>query len=304
MKLEYTLKQGEGPKSVKHILKTELRISERLVKRLKYSGQVFLNSAPARVNDIAVQGDTVTALIDFKEENINIIPQEMDVDILFEDEWLIAVNKKAGVVVHPTFNHPDGTIANALMNYFIKNNDKCLIRPVSRLDRETSGIIIFAKNQYIQDSLIKQMSSGEFKKGYLGIVHGNVSTDSATIDLPIARKPDSIMLRHVSSAGAASITHFKVLERYYDATFLEFSLETGRTHQIRVHCQSIGHSLVGDSLYPPFEHMDPCPLCSLIPRQALHSYKVEFHHPFTKIPVKLESPIPDDISSLMEILKK
>ena len=210
---------------------------------------------------------------------------------------MIAINKKAGIVVHPTSNHFSGTIANGIMYYYKQNGISKRVRPVSRLDRDTSGIIIFAKNQFIQESLIRQMKDKSFCKVYVGIVTGSLSQDKGTIDLPIERMPGSIILRHISQTGAPSITHFEVIERYPTATFVRFVLETGRTHQIRVHCQAIGHPLLGETLYSDLQ-------TNLIERQSLHSIKVSFNHPQTLKKVVLEVPLPEDINNVLEILRK
>ncbi|MCX7842779.1 MAG: RluA family pseudouridine synthase [Clostridia bacterium] len=297
MNLKYLVDEASSGKNVKQILKSKLNLSERLVKRLKYSGKVFCNGNSVYVNKVVSEGDLIEVAIDFVEDSYEVVPENIHIDILYEDDSLIAVDKKQGMVVHPTCSHQSGTIANALMHHLRKNGVQLKIRPVSRLDRDTSGVIIFAKNQYIQQSLINQMSDKSFVKEYIGIVHGEVRPAKDTINLPIARKPGSIMLRHVSPDGAPSVTHYETLERLENATLLKFKLETGRTHQIRVHCKEIGHPLLGDTLYSDF-HTD------LISRQALHSVKSKFTHPITGKPLEIVSPIPSDICFALEILKK
>lgn len=303
VKLSYITVPEDDGKAVKFILKNRLGISERLVKRLKYAGQVLCNSNPVYVDHRVKSGDIIEALVEFDEQNENILPEEINIDVIYEDESLTAINKQAGIVVHPTTYHPSGTIANALAFRNMKLGRNALIRPVSRLDRGTSGIIVFAANQYVQEKLIRQMSSGTYHKEYIGIVHGSIADKSGRIDLPIARKPDSIMLREINDSGAASVTNYELMEALDNASLLRFELETGRTHQIRVHCQAIGHALVGDTLYPqldesmPFVHAD-------IDRQALHSIKTSFLHPITNQPLELFAPIPDDILGVLEILRK
>ncbi len=297
MILKYTAKLEDQGRTVKHILKNELNISERLVKRLKYSGNIFCNSIPVRVIEVVKPGDVIEANVDFVEDAPDIIPEDIHIDIIYEDDCLIVVNKKPNIVVHPTFSHHSGTIANAIMHHMAAKGEFKKIRPVSRLDRDTSGVIIFAKNEFVQESLIRQMGNNGFKKEYIGIVHGVIKDAAGTIDLPIERKPDSIMLRHISPTGDKSITHFQVLEYLNNSTHLKFDLETGRTHQIRVHCQAIGHPLIGDSLYSDIK-------TDFIGRQALHSYKVSFTHPFSNSPMQFTAKIPDDISSLLKILRQ
>ena len=185
----------------------------------------------------------------------------------------------------------------------LQNGEKKKVRPVSRLDRDTSGIILFAKNEFIQEALIKQMKEKIFKKEYVGIVNGIIPEESGTIDLPIARKPDSIMLRHIDVSGGRSLTTFQVIKHLNEATYLKFTLETGRTHQIRVHCQAIGHPLVGETLYP---HLNSAKEKStnLINRQCLHSISISFIHPITMEVMNLSCDIPDDIKSVLNAFQK
>lgn len=298
--LKYLVDEESNGKTVKYILKNKLKLSERLVKKLKYNSRVLCNSIPVFVNTIVNTNDTIEVSIDFDEENEDIIPEDIDIDIIFEDDCFMVLNKKPNIVVHPTSSHPSGTVANAIKFYLNKKGESGKIRPVSRLDRDTSGIIIFAKNQFVQESLIRQMNSRTFKKEYVGIVHSEVKDLKGTIDLPIERKPGSIMLRHVSQAGSPSVTHFEVIEHLRNATYLRFTLETGRTHQIRVHCQAIGHPLIGDTLYTNTGTENS----GLINRQALHSWKVNFIHPLSEKAVTLTAPVPSDILRVLEILRK
>ncbi|MCX8131970.1 MAG: RluA family pseudouridine synthase [Clostridia bacterium] len=309
MILKYIVNQDSSGKNIKYILKNKLNLSERLVKKLKYSRKILCNNIPVYVNAIVNNGDIVEAHVDFTEEVSDIIPENIQISIIYEDDYLIALNKQPNIVVHPTFSHPSGTIANAIMHYLNSKNIFRKIRPVSRLDRDTSGVIIFAKNEFIQEAMIRQMTSKEFHKEYIGIVYGTVNQSQGTIDLPIDRKPGSIMLRHISPTGDRAVTHYRVVEYLKEATFLKFLLETGRTHQIRVHCQAIGHPLIGDTLYPldNEQHCIANPQFksdSYIGRQALHSQRVRFIHPFLKTEIILEAPIPDDIQRLLEILRK
>lgn len=281
-------------------------MSGRLVKKTKFAGKILCNSIPVHIDLIVSEGDKIEVLVEFDEVNDEIIPQDIPIEIIYEDDNLIAVNKQPGIVVHPSSNHPSGTVANGLMLYYLNNDIRTRIRPISRLDRDTSGIILFAKNQFAQENLIRQMSSKTFTKEYTGIVTGIIEASSGTIDMPIDRKPDSIMLRHVSPEGAPSVTHYRVIEYLNNATLLRFLLETGRTHQIRVHCQAIGHPLIGDTLYPSLDPERAAADETVFPmsRQALHSSKTTFLHPITGKPVQLSAQLPADIQEALEILKK
>lgn len=301
MRLCITVSVKDQGKSVKQLLKGEMQLSERLVKQLKLSGKILLNSVPVHVNTKVSEGDLLEALVEFDECNDNITPEPIDLDILYEDETLIAINKPTDTVVHPTFRHQTGTVANGLMHHLLEKGIKTLVRPVSRLDRNTSGIILFALNPYIQECLIRQMHDKTFIKEYIGIVHGTFSQAKGTINLPIERLEGSIMLRHTTREGAPSVTHYEILEGFKDSTCLRFMLETGRTHQIRVHCQAIGHPLVGDTLYslPAFDNNHQ----ALMPRHALHSHLTRFTHPYTRRPLELKAPIPRDMTHALEILR-
>lgn len=297
MEIRFTINEESSGKAVKQILKNKLNLSERLIKKLKFSEKIFLNSVPVHVNAVVKAGDELCVSIDFEEEADNIIPENIPIDIIYEDEFLVAINKSPNIVVHPTTRHYTGTIANGLMHYFLTKGIKTKIRPVSRLDKDTSGIIIFARNPYVQEYLIRQIAAGTFSKSYLGIVNGVLLPEEGIIDLPIARKPDSIMLRQVDSNGVRSVTNYKVLERLNNASLVEFQLETGRTHQIRVHCKAIGHPLIGDTLYSDIP-------TDIINRQALHSYKASFMHPSGSKPFELYQPLPEDMQHVLEILRK
>jgi pseudouridine synthase, RluA family len=305
MKLAYKLTEEDSSKTVKQILKNKLNLSERLVKKLKYAELIFCNSNPVHINAPVTSGDIIEVNIEFDDINEDIVPEPMQLDIIYEDESLIALNKPADTVVHPTSSHFTGTMANGVMHYLLSKGIKTRIRPVSRLDRDTSGIIVFALNQYIQERLIRQMHTNSYHKQYVGIVYGIIDTDTGTIDLPIDRKPDSIMLRHISLTGSRSITHYKVIERLNNATLMSFILETGRTHQIRVHCQAIGHPMVGDTLYPHLDNPESIQYNEPpIGRQALHSFKTIFTHPINDTLIELEAPLPKDFINALEILRK
>lgn len=296
MDLKYIINEAITDKEVKYILKNRLEISENMIKKLKYNGRILLNSVPVHVNAKVNTGDVIDVNLDFDEECDEIIPENINIDILHEDEYMIILNKQPGIVVHPTSYHPTGTIANAIMKHYLDIGLKRKIRPVSRLDRDTSGIIIFAKNEYVQEFLIRQMKDKSFKKEYVGVINGIPPHNKGTIDLPIDRMPGSIMLRHISPSGDKSITHYEVLETLNNSAFLKFNLETGRTHQIRVHCHAIGHPLIGDTLYSDIK-------TELIERQALHSLKVSFYHPHDRKLFELTAPIPEDIEDLLTQLR-
>lgn len=276
--------------NIKEVLKAEFSISDRLLLKLRKLNKIYLNGQPTSVNCLIGCNDLIECYLDYEEDNSNIIPTEIPLDIIYEDDAYLVVNKLAGIPVHPSMEHYTDSLSNGVAFYFkqIELNKK--IRPVNRLDKNTSGIVIFAKNEYIQECLIRQMKSKTFIKKYIAVVNGNLDNTDGTINAPIARKPDSIIERCIDFSGDIAITHYKVLNRKPDFDIVECILETGRTHQIRVHFAYLGHSLLGDSLYGS--------VSNLIHRQALHAHEVEFIHPILKHVVKYVATIPLDIQNL------
>ena len=290
MKLTYV--NSSKYSNVKEVLKAEFSMSDRLLLKLKKLDKIYLNGNVTSVNHPVLENNLIECYLDYEEDNSNIVPTEMPLNITYEDEAYIVVNKPAGIPVHPSMDHYTDSLSNGIAFYFNQIGLKKKIRPVNRLDKDTSGIVIFAKNEYIQECLVRQMKSKEFIKKYIAVVNGNLDNLEGTINAPIARKEGSIIERCVSETGDIAITHYKVLKRKTDFDIVECILETGRTHQIRVHFAYLGHSLLSDTLYGTSS--------SLINRQALHAYKVEFTHPLSKKKVKYIATVPEDLNKLME----
>lgn len=260
--------------TINNILKQELGISSRLFSKLINNKLVKLNNKICDTRNIVHINDIISIDFNYPEDNSNIIATKMNLNIIYEDDSFIVINKPSGIAVHPSFMHFDNTLSNGLKFYFNQINLQKKIRPVNRLDLNTSGLIIFAKNEYIQEDLIKQMANNTFKKEYLAIICGKLSNKKGTINKPIARKSNSIIERCVSDNGKKAITHFEVLKEYDSFSLVKCILETGRTHQIRVHFASIGHPLLGDDLYGSKS--------DLISGQALACYSLSFYHPVSK----------------------
>lgn len=290
MKLAYI--NSSKYSNVKEVLKAEFSMSDRLLLKLKKLDKIYLNGNVTSVNHPVLENDLIECYLDYEEDNSNIVPTEMPLNIIYEDEAYIVVNKPAGIPVHPSMDHYTDSLSNGIAFYFNQIGLKKKIRPVNRLDKDTSGIVIFAKNEYIQECLVRQMKSKEFIKRYIAVVNGNLDNLEGTINAPIARKEGSIIERCVSETGDIAITHYKVLKRKPNFDIVECILETGRTHQIRVHFAYLGHSLLSDTLYGTSS--------SLINRQALHAYKVEFTHPLSKKKVKYIATVPEDLNKLTE----
>ncbi len=229
----------------------------------------------------------------------NATPHSLPLDIVYEDTDLVVVNKQAGMVVHPAPGHSDDTLVNALLAYYPGLQEAAEgERPgiVHRLDRDTSGLIIVAKNLRTQAALIEQMKRHEITKRYLALVEGNVSLDSGSIDAPIGRDPRHRQKMAITAIGSREArTHFRVLERFNRHTLLLVQLETGRTHQIRVHLQAIGHPVVGDPVYGSGHAHPNIPLH----RQFLHAFQLNFTHPVTGTLLELEAPLPPDLDFVL-----
>ena len=294
MILKYIVKKNKY-QSINQILKQKFKISARLQHKLITSKQIFLNGNQADSRIAPQINNVITVNLDFNEESENIIPTPIPLNIIYEDEALLILDKPAGIAVHPSISHYTDSLANGVKYYFDTIGLKRKIRPVNRLDLNTSGLIVFAKNEYVQECLIQQMQTNEFKKEYLAIVHGIFENVQGTINLPIARKENSIIERCISENGQEAITHYEVLKTSNDLSLVHCILQTGRTHQIRAHMSAIGHPLVGDTLYGPN-------FSDSITRQALHSYKISFIHPISHQIVSFTSELPDDIKSSIEAI--
>ena len=286
MELNYIVKDEVN---IRQVLREKFGISERLLTKLKKSKKIFLNDSNKIYMDMYVKpNDKINVNLDFDEDNSNIIPVKMDLKILYEDESIIIVDKPANMPVHPSLNHYEDSLSNGIKYYFNALGLKRKIRPINRLDKNTSGIVIFAKNEYIQDRLNK------YHKEYLAIVVGKL-LGSGIIDKPIARKEDSIIERCIDSNGEKSITEYEVIQNFKvnnaNLSLVKCILHTGRTHQIRVHMKSIGHPILGDTLYGNYSE--------LINRQALHAYKICFIHPITKKEIEITSSIPNDMLKII-----
>ena len=282
----------ENKSTINEILNSQFHFSARLKTKLIKSKNVLLNGLFIDTRLTANPGDTITIILDYPEDNSNIVSKKMDLDILYEDAFLLAINKPYGIPVHPSILHFEDSLSNGVKYYFDKIGLYKKIRPINRIDLNTSGLVLFAKCEYVQECLIKQMQDKAFLKTYLALVYGTLNEKIGTIKKPIARKGNSIIERCISPIGQEAVTHYKVIKEFNDYSLLECNLETGRTHQIRVHLSSMGNPLLGDTLYGYKGS-------TLINRQALHSYKMEFIHPIFEKSISITSPIPNDIKKLL-----
>lgn len=281
--LNYTIQEND--KTVKGILTDNLNFSRRLSKKLELSGKIFLNEKQTKLNKSVFKDDVLS--VEFKEEQDEYNAVNIPIDIMYEDSDLLIVDKPPYIVVHPTKSHQDNTIANGVAYYFKEKGIQKKVRLINRLDMNTSGIVIIAKNPYVHNELANQMKSNLVEKYYYAIVEGVLENDKGTINEPIARLNAEDIIRVVDQSGKECITHYEVEARFADKTLVKLKLETGRTHQIRVHMKHIGHPVLGDTLYGHESN--------LIGRQALHCYEMKFIQPTTGDEIIIKSPLPEDM---------
>nr|WP_314630104.1 RluA family pseudouridine synthase [uncultured Mogibacterium sp.] len=295
-KYNHTVTDSDIGLSINQIIKANFKFSSRFKTKMKFQKLVDLNGTPTPGFITPEVGDEIS--IRLPEETSNFPAEDIPIDVLYEDDDLMFINKQPGLIVHPTKGHPFHTIANGLMKYMLNNGQKYKIRFANRIDMDTSGIVIVAKNANSQNDISLQMRENLVHKQYMAIVNGVIRDDEFTIDKPIGRpNEESIQRKVLSEGGKDAITDVKVLERFYNNTLVEVTLHTGRTHQIRVHLAHIGHPITGDHLY---EGDAP----ALIDRQALHAAKMIVNHPMTGEKLEIEAPLPNDMKKCLAILRK
>lgn len=276
-------------------------LSRASVQRLIDEENILVNNKKTKASYKLNLNDIVT-IIKEEPKEVEIKAEDIPLDIVYEDNDILVVNKQKGLVVHPGNGNPDGTLVNAIMNR-CKDSLSGIegkIRPgiVHRIDKDTSGLLIVAKNDNAHINISNQIKNHEVKKTYIALVRGIIKENQATIDMPIARSTKDRTKMAVSKSGKNAVTHIKVIERFKNYTLLEVNIETGRTHQIRVHLSQIGYPIVGDYVYSngknPFG----------VEGQMLHSMKLEFVHPTTGKQMKLEAKLPEYFEEVLEKLRE
>lgn len=280
--------------TLKEVLLDKLNFSVRGLSKMKRYKTVKVNKQYIKPSEKVNKGDLIE--VDISEDMAEFTPQDLNLEIIYDDFDIIMVNKPPFMVVHPTKSHYENTIANGVTHYIVEQKEDVKIRFVNRLDMNTSGLVIVAKNPYAQFVLSSDMKEDEVEKVYIAVVKGIVKEDSGTINEPIYRETDDSIKRVVDERGQQSVTHFEVIERLNDATVLKLRLETGRTHQIRVHLNHIGHGIIGDELYGYVDE-------NLINRQALHAQSLRFKQPRTREDLHFTANLPQDMLDLIEKLK-
>ena len=286
--LTYLIKEEQAQHTVRSYLMQLGYSSQNLIQLKKDERCILVNDAPCYLKQVLKGGDVLTVHIIEDNSSEKIPPVELPLDIVYEDEDLMVINKPAGMPIHPSLNNYTNSLANGLAWYFEKQEKPFIFRCINRLDRDTSGLTIVAKHMVSAGILSSMVSRREIHREYLAIAKGIVTPLEGTIDAPIARKEGSILEREVNREhGERAVTHYKVLETLDGYSLLSLHLETGRTHQIRVHMKYLGYPLIGDYLYYPDMER--------IGRQALHSHRLIFRHPMTGERMEFVAGMPEDM---------
>lgn len=296
--LKYTAASSDEGKTVETVWRRKFSISSTLFKDLKSGGKIKKNGEICRSVDIVSKSDILTADVSENAASESIVPVDIPLDIIYEDDFLMVINKPRNMSVHPSQGNRDNTLANGVIFHWQKNNEMHKFHAVNRIDKDTSGICVVAKNRFAHGVLSKQIKCKEFRRRYMAMVHGILADKSGTIDKPIKRDSGSVIKRVTSPDGKAAVTHYKVIEEYENVSLVEIYLETGRTHQIRVHFSDMGHPLIGDWLYGNGDNER-----DIAKGHLLHAYYAEFYHPLTNELMKFDLPMPEDMNLFDKLCK-
>lgn len=289
---------GQTGRIDKVLTALEPGITRSQLKNLINDGHVTVNGQAVKPKYKVQAGDKIS-LVKPEPQSLELTPENIPLDIVYEDDDVIVVNKPQGMVVHPAPGHPDHTLVNALLYHSPLSTINGTFRPgiVHRIDKDTSGLLMVAKNDLAHQSLAEQLRNKTNKREYLALVYGQIKEDEGTIDAPLGRNPQDRKKQAVVKGGRHAVTHFKVIKRYDNFTLVKCILETGRTHQIRVHMKYIGHPLVGDPLYGPRKMIGKN-------GQFLHAALLGFKHPRTGKEMFFEAPLPENFQKMLDKLDK
>jgi len=281
---------------IRSVLTNHYQFSRKSLSKIKNNQGIYLNDEPVYVTVRVHPGDLLQIFAPIESSEF-IPPEPIPFDIVYEDMDIIVVNKPPGIVVHPTKSHLNQTLANGLIYYWSSKGEQFRFRPVHRLDQNTSGLLVIAKNQYSHHKLALQLHDRTLKRTYRAIVHGYVVEEKGVIDAPIMKDPNHALRRIVDNSqhpdAKSAITYYKTIERFSESSLLELQLATGRTHQIRVHMSWLGHPLLGDELYGGQINNNG------LNRQALHAIQLEFTHPTNGEYLQFQAPLPMDMQSFL-----
>ncbi|QGH35611.1 RluA family pseudouridine synthase [Gracilibacillus salitolerans] len=271
-------------------------ISRRILTAIKFEGgKLLVNNSNVTVRHPLSENDEVEVIFPPENRSELLVPEPIPIDIVYEDEDILVLNKAPHITTIPSSHHPSNTLANGIIHYYDQQQVPYTVHVVTRLDRDTSGLLLIAKHRYSHSILFQDQHECTVNRRYQAIVAGHLTEKKAVLDNPIDRAPDSIIERMVASTGKKAVTHYQVKDELKDISLVEIKLETGRTHQIRVHFSSIGHPLIGDSLYDGDT--------TKLKRQALHCHKLAFNHPLTKERMEFEIPLADDLEEVWQQFK-
>jgi 23S rRNA pseudouridine1911/1915/1917 synthase len=292
---EHTVQPDEAGRRVQDILTGPMGVSRRMIQKLTRAKGLRHNRKPAWLAAKVRAGDVIAARLQMGE-TAGLEPVEMELAIVHEDAEVLVVDKPPFLLVHPTAPEQDRTLAHGVAWHLRQQGLHVAVHPVHRIDRDTSGLVLFAKTGHAHHRLDVQLRAGEIRREYLALVDGVMADDRGTIDAPIARDPRNPSLRAVREGGEAALTRYEVVERFPAATLVRLELETGRTHQIRVHMRHAGHPVLGDRQYGR-KGLDT------IKRQALHAARLAFVHPSSGEPLELEAPLAPDMQAAVDQLR-
>lgn len=294
--IRHTVTADEAGRTVEEILTGTLEISRRMIQRLTRSQGIRFNGRAAFLARKVRAGDEVSARVASREEAA-LDPVPMELAIVYEDADALVVDKPPFLLVHPTAPSHRETLSHGIAHHFAERGLRARVRPVHRIDRDTSGLVLFAKSAFAHQHLDRQLREREVVREYLALVSGRVEGESGEIDAPIGRHPRNPSLRAVRpEGGEPALTRYRVVERFAAAALLELELETGRTHQIRVHLAHLGHPLLGDFQYGG-------PRVPGLKRQALHAHRLRFRQPTSGGEVRCEAPVPSDLERVLRELR-
>lgn len=290
--ITYTIDSASAGLRIEQYLRRRGYSYQNLARLKKMRESILLNGAWTYMRTAVKDDDILTVHIQEPESSPNIPPVKLPLDIVYEDEDIVVVNKPAGMPVHPSLNNYENSLANGLMYYYQEQGKPFIFRCTNRLDRDTSGLTVVAKHMVSSSILSSMGMRHEITREYLAIVRGALKPSEGTIDAPIGRTGSSLIERKIDfENGERAVTHYRVVEEQNGHSLISLILETGRTHQIRVHMKYIGHPLVGDYLYnPDMEYID---------RQALHSHRLSFTHPVTGEKMEFTAPLPADMRKIL-----
>ncbi|WP_302358576.1 RluA family pseudouridine synthase [uncultured Mitsuokella sp.] len=287
MRLSYTVDAAHDGRAIRQLAMSPLRLSAKLWKHIKWNGTILVNGKAVRNARLRVRaGDELTLLW---QEASPVVPVDLPLDILYEDEAFLIVNKPAAMIVHPTHRKAHDTLVHAVAGYFRRRGEAAGIHPLYRLDRDTTGIVVLAKSARIQHAMTQH--HGHIYREYLALVTGQLNREKGRIDMPIGRDTSKANHWQVRADGKCALTEYEVIASWSAYSLLKLHLLTGRTHQIRVHLAALGHPLLGDVAYG-----GPC---DRMKRQALHAWRVCFRHPLTGKEIQVQAPVPQDIRRLI-----